>query len=136
MSGKEFMFFRIVFVLAALWNLAGGVPGYFYSTDMFHKLFNQELTDPLMLAIYKGSWGTTFLYFFGYLLVAYNPVRHTGVVILGTIGKMFFAVGLLRAYLSGMATSFSLVVIIGDFVFTMLFTTYVAKMARRREGLF
>lgn len=130
------MFFRIVFVLAALWNLAGGVPGYFYSADMFYKLFNRELTDPLMMAIYRGSWGTTFLYFFGYLLVAYNPVRHTGIVILGTIGKVFFAAGLLNAYLSGTATSFSLVVITGDCVFTVLFIAYLTKRACRQEGLF
>lgn len=59
--------------------------GYFDSANMFHRLFSRELTDPVMMAIYKGSWGTTFLYFFGYLLVAYNPLRHTGVVILNTI---------------------------------------------------
>ena len=136
MSGKELMFFRIVFVVAALWNLAGGVPGYFDSANMFHRLFSRELTDPLMTAIYKGSWGTTFLYFFGYLLVAYNPVRHTGIVILGTIGKVFFAAGLLSAYLSGTATSFTLVVIAGDFIFTILFIAYLVRMTRRLEGLF
>ena len=103
---------------------------------MFHRLFGSELTDPLMTAIYKGSWGTTFLYFFGYLLVAYNPVRHTGVVILGTIGKMFFAAGLLKAYLSGMTTSFALVVLAGDFIFTALFIAYLISMTRRKEGLF
>jgi hypothetical protein len=135
-SGKELTFFRIVFIVAALWNLAGGVPGYFDSANMFHRLFSRELTDPLMMAIYKGSWGTTFLYVFGYLLVAYNPIRHTGVVILGAIGKVFFAAGLLSAYLSGMATSFTLVVITGDFIFTILFITYLVRMARRQEGLF
>jgi hypothetical protein len=136
MSDKKLAFFRIVFVMAALWNLAGGIPGYFDSANMFHRLFDKELTDPLMTAIYKGSWGTTFLYFFGYLLVAYNPVRHTGIVILGTIGKMFFAAGLLKAYLSGMTTSFALVVLAGDFIFTALFIAYLISMARRKEGLF
>ena len=136
MFGKELAFFRIVFVIAALWNLAGGLPGYFDTANMFHRLFDRELTDPLITAIYKGSWGTTFLYFFGYLLVAYNPLRHTGIVILGTIGKVFFAAGLLQAYLSGMATSFALVVITGDFIFTALFIAYFIIMARRREGIF
>jgi hypothetical protein len=135
MFSNKLTFFRIVFVIAALWNLAGGVPGYFDSANMFHRLFDRELTDPLMMAIYKGSWGTTFLYFFGYLLVAYNPLRHTGIVILGTIGKVFFAAGLLKAYLSGMATSFALVVIVGDFIFTAVFIAYLIIMARRREGL-
>jgi len=136
MSNNGLTFFRILFTVAALWNLAGGIPGYFDSANMFHRLFDRELTDPLMMAIYKGSWGTTFLYFFGYLLVAYNPVRHTGIVILGTIGKMFFAAGLLKAYLSGMATSFALVVIAGDFIFIALFITYFICMTRRQEGLF
>jgi hypothetical protein len=135
MPGKELTFFRIVFIIAALWNLAGGIPGYFDTAHMFRQLFGGELTDPLMMAIYKGSWGTTFLYFFGYLLVAYNPARHTGVVMLGTIGKVFFAGGLVKAYLAGMTTSFALVVIGGDFIFTALFAAYLIKMARRPEGL-
>jgi hypothetical protein len=135
MPGRELTFFRAVFVIAALWNLAGGIPGYFDTANMFHRLFDRELIDPLMMAIYKGSWGTTFLYFFGYLLVAYNPVRHTGIVILGTIGKIFFAGGLLKAYLSGMTTSFALVVIVGDFIFIALFAAYLITMKRRSEGL-
>jgi hypothetical protein len=135
MSNNGLVFFRIVFVMAALWNLAGGIPGYFDSANMFHRLFDRELTDPLMMAIYKGSWGTTFLYFFGYLLVAYNPARHTGIVILGVLGKVFFAAGLLKAYLAGMTTSFALVVISGDFIFTALFIAYLFSMSRRREGL-
>ena len=57
MSDKKLAFFRVVFVIAALWNLAGGVQGYFDTANMFHRLFARELTDPLMTAIYKGSSG-------------------------------------------------------------------------------
>ena len=49
---------------------------------------------------------------------------------------MFFAAGLLNAYLSGMTSSFALVVIAGDFVFTALFIAYLISMTRRQEGLF
>jgi hypothetical protein len=35
-----------------------------------------------------------------------------------------------------MTTSFALVVLAGDFIFTALFIVYLISMARRKEGLF
>ena len=122
---------RILFIAAALWNLAGGLPGYLASADVFYALFGRELTDPLMTSIYRGAWGTTFLYFIGYLLVARNPERHVGIVLLGTIGKVFFAANLVQLYAQGLATSLALVVVVGDSIFSVLFIRYLLGMFRR-----
>lgn len=127
--------FRAIFIAAALWNLAGGLPGYFDSPSVFYALFGAELSDPLMISVYRGAWGTTFLYFVGYLIVARNPGRHTGIVLLGTIGKVFFAANLLNLYAQGLATSLVLVVVAGDSVFSVLFVLYLLGMRRHRLGL-
>jgi hypothetical protein len=128
MQNKEIPFFKILFIIAAFWNLAGAIPGYFDTANTFNLFFGRELDDPLFFAIYKGSWGTTLLYFFGYLIVAYNPASQWGIVIVGTIGKVFFAAKLLDLYLSGLANPIVLIVITGDFIFTLLFLYYLIKL--------
>ena len=97
--------------------MIGAIFGYFNTAYTFNEFFGRELADPLFHAVYQGAWGTTLVYFFGYLIVAYNPVKHTGIVIVGGIGKVGFAIKLLELYMAGIANSVVFVVIIGDFVF-------------------
>ncbi len=128
MRNKEFPFFTCLFVLAALWNLIGAGYGYFNPEYTFQGLFGRELNDPLFYEIYKGAWGTTLTYFIGYLIVAYNPTKHTGIVIIGGIGKVAFAIGELRFYIAGYANPKILIIVIGDFIFSALFVYYFVKM--------
>lgn len=122
--------FRILFVLAALWNLIGVGFGYFNTAFTFQNFFGRELTDPLIHAIYQGAWGTTLVYFFGYLIVAYSPERHPGIVIVGGIGKIGFAIKLLQLYAIGLAKPIVFIVIIGDFIFVLLFFYYFFNLYR------
>ncbi len=135
MHDKEIIFFKILFIISAIWNLIGAIFGYFNTADTFQGFFNRELTDPLYYAIYQGAWGTTLVYIIGYSIVAYNPIRHTGIVIVGGIGKVAFAVSLLKFYLSGLATSIVFVVIVGDFIFALLFLYYFLRLYKTKENI-
>jgi hypothetical protein len=135
MNQTEIKFFRVLFIIASLWNLIGAGFGYFNTDFTFFQFFGKELTDPLMHAIYQGAWGTTLVYFFGYLIVAYNPVKHTGIVITGGIGKIGFAIKLLQLYLSGLAGSVVFIVIIGDFIFSTLFLYYFYRLFRTKTEI-
>jgi hypothetical protein len=128
MKSKELTFFKIFFITASLWNLIGAYFGYFNTASTFNGFFNKELTDPLFFAIYQGAWGTTLVYFIGYAIVAYNPVKHYGIVIVGGIGKVGFAISLLKLYMSGLANSVVFIVIIGDFIFSLLLLYYFFKL--------
>ncbi|MDH4122332.1 MAG: hypothetical protein OEV94_11580 [Deltaproteobacteria bacterium] len=132
MNQKEIKRFRVLFIAAALWNLTGAVFGYFNTSHTFSVIFGRELTDPLYFAIYQGAWGTTLMYFLGYLIVAYNPVRHSGIVLIGGIGKVGYAVKLLQLYMAGIASSAALIVIIGDFTFAFLFCWYFYRLIKLR----
>ncbi|MDH5370181.1 MAG: hypothetical protein OEW99_09150 [Gammaproteobacteria bacterium] len=134
-DSKELKFIKLLFVVAALWNLTGAGFGYFNTSYTFQNLFDRELSDPLFYDIYKGAWGTTFVYFFGYLIVAYNPLKHTGIVIVGAIGKVGFAIKLLQLYLSGIANSVVLIVIIGDLIFMLLFVYYFLLLYKAKESI-
>ena len=123
---------KLLFLTAALWNITGAVFGYFNTELTFQNFFGRELTDPLFYAIYQGAWGTTFVYFFGYLIVAHNPLRHPGIVIVGGIGKIGYAIKLLQLYLIGLAGPIVLIVIIGDFIFFLLFLWYFYQLYKSR----
>lgn len=127
-SFREISLYRALFLISALWNLAGAFPGLLDSAGMFEREFGQELTDPVLVAIYRGAWATAFLYGLGFFMVAYDPIRHTGVVMMGGLGKALFATNLLIMYLNDWTTDFAIVVIVGDAVFVFLFVIYFLRL--------
>ena len=135
MKNTEINFFKILFIVSALWNLIGAIFGYFNTAYTYQAFFNQELTDPLYYAIYQGAWGTTLVYFIGYSIVAYNPLKHMGIVIVGGIGKIGFAISLLKFYLSGLAGPIVFIVIIGDFIFSLFFIYYFLRLYKTKESI-
>lgn len=135
MQESEIRLFRMGFVVAALWNLLGAYYGYLNTAATFYEFFGRELNDPLIFAIYKGAWGTTLVYFFGYLVVAKNPVKHSGIVIVGGIGKVGFAITLLQLYLTGLASKIVFIVVIGDFVFTAFFLYYFYRLYQNKQEI-
>jgi hypothetical protein len=124
---------RALFVIAAIWNLAGSIPAIADASGMFAREFGRDLTDPVMVAVYRGAWATSLLYALGFLLVARNPERHVGIVLMGGLGKALFAMNLAWMYLSGWTSDFALVVIAGDAVFVTLFLVYLSRL--RRAGI-
>lgn len=120
--------FRNLFLFASLWNLTGAVFGFFNTSFTFEIFFNRELTDPLLFAVYKGAWGTTLIYFIGYLLVSYNPAKHYGIVVTGGIGKLGFIISLLQLYFAGIAGPIIFVIVIGDGIFLILFAYYLFQL--------
>jgi hypothetical protein len=135
LSDRERTRYATVFVIAAVWNFAGALPGFMDSEGMFAREFGRELADPVMVIVYRGAWGTALLYGFGFLMVARNPVRHTGVVFMGGLGKAFFALHLLYMYLKGWTSDFALVVIGGDVVFVAMFVAYFRSVRRHGHSL-
>ena len=135
MKNNEIFSFRVIFIIAATWNLIGAGFGYFNTDYTFLHFFGKELSDPLIYAIYKGAWGTTFVYIFGYLIVAYNPLKHTGIVIVGGIGKIGFAIKLLQLYLDDLANSVVFIVIVGDFLFSLLFLYYFYRLFKSKVSI-
>lgn len=135
MRNKNFQFFSGIFLIAALWNLVGACFGYFNTSFTFQGVFDRPLNDPLFYEIYKGAWGTTLMFFIGYLMVAYNPVKHWGIAIIGGIGKLSFAISELQLYLAGLANSKIMIIVVGDFLFCGLFIWYFLKIIKYKESV-
>ena len=135
MQKTELRLFKGLFIVSALWNLVGAIYGYFNTAYTFQGLFDRELADPLYFSIYQGAWGTTLVYFIGYSIVAWNPLKHTGIVITGGIGKIGFAISLLKFYLSGLAQPVVFVIIIGDFIFSVFFIYYFIRLYKTKNSI-
>ena len=133
MRSQDYLLFKILFLSAAIWNLIGAGFGYFNPEYTFLNLFGRELNDPLFFNIYKGAWGTTLLFFIGYLLAAYNPVKHSGVVLIGGIGKLAIAIAELQLYLNGLANAVIIVIVVGDFIFCAFFVYYFLKLYAHKK---
>jgi len=135
MRNKKYPVMTILFLIAAIWNLIGAGFGYFNTDYTFQLLFNRELADPLCHAIYQGAWGTTLTYFIGYLIVAYDPVKHSGVVLVGGIGKIAFALKLIQYYLAGWAQPVILTIVAGDLIFGIFFIYYFYHLYVNKEKI-
>lgn len=81
------------------------------------------------------AWSPTLVYIFGYLIVAYNPSKHSGIVIVGGIGKLGFAIKLLQLYQSNLAHPIVFIVILGDFLFSLLFFYYFYSLYRAKLSI-
>jgi hypothetical protein len=130
LPSQEIWAFRVLFIVSAIWNFAGAIPGLSDSENMFLREFGRELSDPVMLAVYRGAWGTAFLYGLGFLVAAYNPQRHSGIILMGGLGKALFALNLLNMYLQGWTSNFALLVILGDVLFVLAFLSYFIRLKR------
>lgn len=131
LTRRDLAFFRTLFLFAAVWNFAGSLPGLFDSAGMFEREFGRALSDPVLVQVYRGAWGTAFLYGFGFLMAARAPQRHAGIVLMGGVGKALFALNLLYMHLQGWTSPFAIVVILGDVVFVALFIVYFMTLKRR-----
>lgn len=135
LSPSTLKWMRILFLISAVWNFAGAIPGLMDAAGMFEREFGRALEDPVMVAVYRGAWGTAFLYGFGFLMVAANPVRHSGIVLMGGTGKALFALNLFYMHMNGWTSDFALVVIIGDIIFIIAFLAYFAALKKQGHSV-
>jgi tryptophan-rich sensory protein len=117
-------FYKRVFLIGALWNIAGGAfitlfAGWIFSTG--------GLTPPEPPA-YFHSWIALFVTFgIGYYMVYRNMYGNKNIVILGIIGKVAFAIIFIYNMITfrGQIPLFFLIPVVGDLVFAVLFGMFL-----------
>ena len=125
--------FKRIFLIGALWNLAGGAfilfaTGWIFSTA--------GLTPPSPPAYYH-SWIALFMVFgFGYYLVSRDLYRNRDIALLGAIGKLAFAAVFSYSLIAlpGQVPGFFLIPMAGDIVFAVLFLLFLADARRFRRA--
>jgi hypothetical protein len=121
---------RVVFAIAAVWNLIFALPGvvapragfrmfYGVGTREFHPRFLHWLISVVILAFAAG-----------HAIIAWDPAANLGLLAVAIFIKVLFASGMLVIHVQEKSTNTSAVFALGDVVFIVLFVMYLIGGAR------
>lgn len=117
-------FYRRMFLIASVWNIAGGAVIAIFGGWIF-AIGGVSFPAP---PAYFHSWIALFMVFgIGYCMVYRDMYSNKNIVILGIIGKLGFAIIFaynLIAYRNQVPTLF-LIPLIGDLIFVVLFWAFL-----------
>jgi len=131
-AGKTESFYRTVFLIGAIWNVAGGVFIVVFTGWIF-KLSGLTPPDP---PNYYQSWIALFTVFgIGYYLAYRDMYLNRNIILLGMIGKVAFAADFIIDMLiyKGQIPVFFLVPVIGDLVFAVLFAGFLVWVRKQSK---
>jgi hypothetical protein len=123
-GGMTANFYRRMFLVAAVWNIGGGVVIASFGGLIFSTA-GLSLPEP---PAYFHSWIALFVVFgIGYYMVYRDPYSNKNIVILGVLGKLGFSIVFaynMIAYPDKIPLFF-LVPLLGDLVFVGLFLAFL-----------
>lgn len=120
-------FWKITFLLAGIYTTIGVIPGIFNPEQALLDFTGQIIEEWSTVYFFKSLWITVFVFGIGFLLVALNPVKHIGIVILGFLGKLFFASNVLFQYANEKVSEVAMTAASIDFIFVLLFGIFIFK---------
>lgn len=112
---------RLFFVIAALWNLGAAIPGILYPELSMKIFYGVDLQDFYAILFYRSFWISVLIFGIGYLMIASAPEKHTGVIIMGIIGKIVVAGVWYYLVFHGQARLMAFFGAAGDSLFTIYF---------------
>ncbi len=117
------------FLIAALWNLSGAVPGIFMSGLNLRLFYGIQTTDFHTLFLNSMFWGAVLVFGIGYLIVAKDIGKNPGIVTLGVICKSLVALVWYYIYFFGCNRATILVVgaATGDVIFVGYFVYFLMR---------
>ena len=121
----EYGKWRKFFLLSACWNMFGAIPALIAPRLNMLIFYGVKTDDFYMLLLNRFAWVAILIFGIGYLIIAYDPKRAVGIIIMGIIGKTCVAV--LWYYLFGIdrATIFAVFAATGDSIFTLYFIAFL-----------
>ena len=116
---------RIFFLVSALWNLTGAIPALIVPARNLKVMYNLETDDYYTVFLNRALWWAILVFGIGYLIIAYDPGRHLGIVLMGIIGKTVIAAHWYYLFGKGRATYAVVLAATGDSIFTVFFVLYL-----------
>lgn len=123
------MTWRKFFVLSALWNFTAAIPGIMFPSFSLRFFYGIETTDFHLLLLTSLFWGAVLIFGIGYLIVANDPEKNTGIVVLGVAGKIVMAIVWYCLYFlcSDRSTIAVVFAATGDLVFSSCFVYHLVR---------
>jgi len=120
-------FWKITFVIAGLYTAGGVLPGILNPEQGLLDFTNKIIEDWNTLYFFRSLWITVLVFGIGFFIVALNPAKHIGIVIMGLLGKLFFASNVLFQYSNEKVSQMAMTAATIDLIFVLLFGIFIFK---------
>jgi len=127
-------FWKIIFLIAGLYTAGGVLPGIFNPEQGLLDFTNQVTEDWNTVYFFRSLWITVLVFGFGFFIVALNPAKHIGIVIMGLLGKLLFASNVLIQYSSEKVSQVAMTAAVIDLIFVLLFGIFIFKYYKYQEN--
>lgn len=118
---------KITFLFAGLYTAGGVLPGIFNPEHGLLDFTNQMIEDWNTIYFFRSLWITVLVFGIGFFIVALNPAKHVGIVIMGLLGKLFFASNVLFQYSHEKVSQMAMTAAFIDLIFVLLFGIFIFK---------
>lgn len=118
---------RKFFLIAALWNFSGAIPAIFSPALNMRLFYGVQTDNYYILFLDMVFWEAVSIFGVGYLMVAHNPGRNHGIVIMGIIGKTVVAANWYYLFGADRATMVAFLAATGDILFTFYFIYFLIR---------
>ena len=125
---------KIVFFIAGLYTAVGVLPGILNPEQGLLDFTNQIIEDWNTIYFFRSLWITVLVFGIGFFIVALNPAKHIGIVIMGFLGKLLFASNVLIQYSSEKVSQMAMTAAVIDLIFVLVFGIFIFKYYRYQES--
>ena len=134
-SASTYRRWKLFFLVSGLWNLGGAIPALVSPRLNIQLMYGLFPTEESSLWFYlellnRGFWMAVLVFGIGYLIIATNPGKHLGIVVMGIIGKILVALVWYYLFAMGKAAGFAVFAATGDSLFTVFFVLYLVRGPR------
>lgn len=125
---------KIVFLIAGIYTAGGVLPGIFNPEQGLLDFTNQIIDDWNTVYFFRSLWITVFVFGIGFFIVAQNPAKYIGIVIMGLLGKLLFASNVLIQYSSEKVSQMAMSAAVVDLIFVLVFGIFIFKYYTNQES--
>lgn len=125
------MYYKILFSIAALWNIAAAVMLIVNPEFMLGRLGIGDPAARLLARSFASSVGTWGI---GYAMIAYDRVRFRDFAWLGVLSKSMFFTIYAVYFVWGMIGGAAFVPALADLIFALLFAEFLVRSRKETRG--
>ncbi|MFZ5564061.1 MAG: hypothetical protein ACOZBW_08400 [Thermodesulfobacteriota bacterium] len=131
--GWELAVWKKFFAIAGLWNFSFALPAFLMPALNFRLVYGFSTGDFYHLWLNTVFFVAVFIFGIAYLMIAYNPPKNTGLIILGIIGKTSVGAGFYYLYAIDRVTILPVLGGTGDLIFTLYFICYLVLGPKKNQ---
>lgn len=120
-------FWKILFLIAGLYTAGGVLPGIIDPEKGVLEFTGRVIEDWFVIYFFRSLWITVSVFGIGFLIVAKNPNKHIGIVIMGFLGKLLFATNVLMQNQNGNLSQMAMTAAVVDLIFVTAFGIFIFK---------